>query len=71
MQKQRDVILAALQQGYSITPIEALTMCGCMRLGARIWELKRLGYNIETKIIKTATGKRVASYRLKEKTNDD
>jgi hypothetical protein len=61
---QADAILHWLRDGHSITPIQALNVFGCFRLGARIWELKRRGYNIESKMIKTTAGKRVAEYRL-------
>lgn len=36
---QNHAILEHLKKGYSLTPIEALQKFGCMRLGARIWEL--------------------------------
>lgn len=29
-----------LESGKGITPIEALNLYGCFRLGARIWELR-------------------------------
>ena len=45
---QTEMILKHLQQRGSITPIEALERYGCMRLGARIWDLKRQGYAIQT-----------------------
>lgn len=37
---QRKQIKAHLLKGQSITPIDALRMYGCLRLGARIWELR-------------------------------
>lgn len=61
---QADAILHWLRDGHSITPIQALHLYGCFRLGARILELRHRGYNIETKMITTAAGKRVAEYRL-------
>ena len=57
-------ILEYLQKGNSITPIEALDKFGCFRLSARIWELKKDGYDIET-VIETNGNKKLASYRLK------
>ena len=33
---QLSVIRAALLKGKTITPIDALNMCGCFRLSARI-----------------------------------
>jgi len=47
-----------------ITPLTALNEIGCMRLGARIHDLKKLGINIKSELIKTTTGKRVARYSL-------
>ena len=49
-----------------ITPLEALDLCGCWRLGARIYDLKEIGYNIITKMIKNG-GKHYACYFLKNK----
>jgi hypothetical protein len=57
-------ILAHLQQGGSITGIEALTEFGCFRLPSRIWDLKQAGHNIVGKFIKTPSGKRVMQYSL-------
>jgi hypothetical protein len=68
---QTEAILYHLKRGNAITPIGALTLCGCFRLGARIWELKQQGYEIETKFIKTKTGKHVAQYRLKGTKNEN
>lgn len=39
-------ILAHLQQGQSITPLDALEMFGCLRLGARIYDLRKDGVEI-------------------------
>lgn len=59
---QTDSILNHLLSGKSITPIEALNLYGCFRLGARINELRGCGYEIETKI--NRLGKKYATYRL-------
>lgn len=64
-ESQRSKILQYLQKGYSITPISALDKFQCFRLGARIWDLKDKGHQIETDMIDDKkTGKRYASYRL-------
>lgn len=39
-------ILAYLQSGKSITPIDALQLFGCFRLGARIYDLRKSGVEI-------------------------
>jgi hypothetical protein len=59
---QAALILAHLQQ-RPITPLEALDLYGCFRLGARIWELKQDGYDIVTDTVEK-NGKRFARYRL-------
>ena len=46
-----------------ITPLDALSNYGCMRLAARINDLRFQGYLIETDM-KERDGKRFASYRL-------
>lgn len=46
---QNEQILKALKAGEKITPIEALERFGCFRLGARIADLKKMGYNIQRK----------------------
>lgn len=50
-----------LATGASLTPLEALTEFGCMRLGARIYDLRREGVAIVTEMVEKA-GKRYASY---------
>lgn len=45
---QLDAILKHLKEYGSITPYEALQEYGCFRLGARIWDLRDLGYEINT-----------------------
>jgi hypothetical protein len=63
---QTQQILEALQNGESLTPIDALNRFGCFRLGARILDLKKLGYDIKTDMVNNGK-KRFASYRLKVK----
>jgi hypothetical protein len=43
---QNDQILAALKQGKTISPLSALREFGCMRLAARIYDLKQDGHEI-------------------------
>ncbi len=61
---QERMILEALKKGESLTPLESLKRFGCLRLGARIWDLKRKGHDVKKSIVKTASGKRVAQYFL-------
>lgn len=44
-------ILKHLQENGSITPMEALEQYGCYRLGARVFDLRRDGYEINTTIV--------------------
>ena len=55
-------ILAYMQAGNRITPIEALQMFGSFRLGARIAEIKELGYPVQSEFVTTPSGKRVKAY---------
>lgn len=67
---QNERILRHLHDFGSITPLEAMKEYSCMRLGARIWELKRAGYQIDRKMeqSKNRYGERVtyARYTLRE-----
>lgn len=61
---QNDLILSHLKSGKTITPLEALELYGCFRLGGRILELRQKGFNIETET-QHENGKHFARYRLK------
>ena len=66
---QREYIKHMLLQHKVVTQREADRECGCTRLAARIWELKRQGMNIESTMVpvKTRHGKAmVAAYRMVE-----
>ena len=43
---QTDMILAYMQENGSITPVEAMAEFGCMRLAARIADLRQQGVKI-------------------------
>lgn len=57
-----DKIRAWLLRGYKITPLQALQKWGCMRLGARIHDLRQEGMRITTTRI-TVNGKTFAQYK--------
>ena len=62
---QKARILEYMRQGHSISPMEALNLFGCFRLGARIADIKGEGYLIRTDRVKDPrTGKYYASYSL-------
>ena len=63
MNSQNKQILNHLESGKSITPIDALNLFGCFRLGARIHDLKSEGHDIKAEI-KSINGKRFAEYSL-------
>ena len=58
---QNEMILHHLEQGHSITALEALNMFDCFRLSARINDLKSRGKKIDKTMIEV-NGKRVARY---------
>jgi Helix-turn-helix domain len=58
---QETHVLAALKQGYRLTPLIALRRFGTLRLGARIYDLKRKGYKIESRLVKVGEA-HVAEY---------
>lgn len=66
---QKEMIVAYMKEHGSITPLEAQRELGCMRLGARIWDLiHKDGVNIVTEsvAVKNRFGKEtvVARYRM-------
>lgn len=68
---QKEMIVDYMREHGSITPLEAQRDLGCMRLGARIWDLTHKdGVNIVTESVsvKNRFGKdvTVARYRLGE-----
>lgn len=66
---QCNSILEYMQDNGSITPMEALEHIGCFRLSARIHNLRKSGWIIETNSIKR-NGKRFAKYILKGHRDD-
>lgn len=65
-ESQNKAIRKWLNEGNEITPYSALTLFGCLRLSARIYDLKREGMLIETYMCTDIGGKRYACYRKKE-----
>lgn len=59
---QNQSILNALQAG-PITAMDALQICGCFRLSARIYDLRQEGHNIVAQTIEHR-GKKFAQYTL-------
>lgn len=49
---QNDRILKYLKtHKKGITALQALNLCGCLRLSGRIWDLRHLGYDIRREMI--------------------
>mgnify|MGYP003394471817 FL=1 len=60
---QCDKIMEYLLMGHSITPLEALSVAGSLRLSERIRELEAEGVPITHTMVQVGK-KRVCSYRL-------
>ena len=60
---QEFAILQHMKEHGSINPLVALERYGCMRLAARIADLRHRGYQIET-VIKKSNDKVYAEYYL-------
>lgn len=61
-QSQNARILAYLQQGGRVTSLSALNDFQCLRLSARIKDLRDQGYAIGDEFITVPSGKRVKAY---------
>ncbi len=57
METQTEWVLEQMLAGRRLTPLQALRRRGIMRLGARIWDLRQLGYRIKTKFIRVENGR--------------
>lgn len=72
---QNEVVLVHLRYVGELSPVEAMERYGIMRLGARIWDLRREGHRI-TRTMKSGTNRygepvRYALYRLSREETDD
>lgn len=61
-QTQCQKILAYLQNGGRITSLSALDNFGCLRLSARIKDLRDRGHDIQSQFITVPSGKKVKQY---------
>ena len=66
-QSQCEAVLDYIKMHGSITGMEALDKLGCFRLASRISDLKQEGNIIDTIMIETPSGKRIAKYVLGQK----
>lgn len=67
--RQLDILIDLMKQGW-VSPAMALARAGCMRLAARAFDIKQMGYHV---ISRTVKGKSRAGrtttykeYRIKE-----
>ena len=63
MNTQKTQILQHMRKRGSITPMRALDLYGCFRLAARIDDLRRDGWLINSVMV-SRRGKRFAAYSL-------
>lgn len=62
---QEKAILKYLAEGYSLTSMQAVKKFDCLRLSARIFNLKKAGHDIVAPLVyDKKTKKNYASYRL-------
>ena len=62
-QTQKERILADLKMGDRLSHLDALDRYGCARLAARISDLKKEGWRIESEMVQSGD-KRYARYHL-------
>ena len=70
---QVQMLIKMLKEGW-VSPAAALTDIGCYRLAARISDIRKMGYAIETRIVKQKNrfGHYIAfkEYRIKEEQHE-
>lgn len=71
----RTMIIEDLMSGKKIDPLYALREYGCFRLSARIWELRKIGWDIADEMIAyintRGQTKFYKQYFLKDAKNDN
>lgn len=63
---QCGVLLRAMQRGQRLTVAVALAEYGVYALSQRCTDLRRMGWPVQSRMISTPSGKRVAEYSLGE-----
>ena len=59
---QIDILIDLMTQGW-VSPAMALAGAGCMRLAARIFDIKQMGYNVISRTVRKGNGNRMVSYK--------
>lgn len=52
---QKESILEYMEEGNSITQLDALSLFGCSRLAARIGDLRKDGWSIQSEMVDVPT----------------
>jgi len=63
-ESQTAAILSALQAGRKLTPLEILHEFGSLRASGRIYDIRKMGFNVKMEMVRVPSGKRVACYHL-------
>lgn len=61
-QSQESKILDHMLRGHRITGMDALNLFGCWRLPARIADIKKRGFPVQSEFVNTTSGKQVKAY---------
>jgi hypothetical protein len=61
---QNSQILTHLKAGHTLTALVAVQHFRCLRLAARVRELRERGHRITTEMVWVGSRKRIARYRL-------
>lgn len=61
---QCERILTHLQSGKTINPLQALNLYDCLRLSARIYDLKQAGFDIDSRLVHE-NGVQYAEYSMR------
>ena len=60
---QHAAILHAFERGARLTPMDALSRFGCMRLAARVHDMRMAGLDVRSRLVERG-GKQVSMYWL-------
>lgn len=61
-----DVLRLLRVHPEGVTALDALDEVGSFRLGARVYELRAEGYDVDSEYVTTPSGKRIVRYTLRE-----
>lgn len=62
-QTMQQTLLELLKTRY-ITPLDALTLAGCLSLSQRVGNFISEGYKVDKRWVKLANGKKIMSYKV-------